>query len=107
MEVHAADLVKAGVDVILAGGVAGVRPAQRATASIPILAITDDMLSEGLVRSLAKPGGNTTGVTILASELDGKRQEILIEAVPGARRLAARSDTHVIAPPPLPGLQDA
>jgi len=81
MEGHAADLVKAGVDVILAGGDAAVRAAQRATASIPILAFTDDMLDQGFVRSLAKPDGNTTGVTILASELDGKRQEILIEAV--------------------------
>jgi len=107
MEVHAADLVKAGVDVILAGGVAGVRPAQRVTASIPILAITDDMLSEGLVRSLAKPGGNTTGVTILASELDGKRQEILIEAVPGARRIAALADSNVSTPPRLRALEDA
>ena len=107
MEVHAADLVKAGVDVILAGGVAGVRPAQRATASIPILATTDDMLSEGLVRSLAKPGGNTTGVTILASELDGKRQEILIEAVPGARRIAALADSNVSTPPRLRALEDA
>src|SRR5262249_22170256 len=76
MEGHAADLVKAGVDVILAGGDAAVRAAQRATASIPILAFTDDMLDQGFVRSLAKPDGNTTGVTILASELDGKRQEI-------------------------------
>src|SRR5262245_55224885 len=53
MEGHAADLVKAGVDVILAGGDAAVRAAQRATASIPILAFTDDMLDQGFVRSLA------------------------------------------------------
>src|SRR6266700_2127801 len=66
MEVHAADLVKARVDVILAGGDAAVRAAQRATASIPILAFTDDMLGQGFVRSLAKPGGNTTGGSILA-----------------------------------------
>ena len=107
MEVHAADLVKAGVDVILAGGVAGVRPAQRVTASIPILAFTDDMLDQGFVRSLAKPDGNTTGVTILASELDGKRQEILIEAVTGARRIAALADSNVSTPPRLRALEDA
>src|SRR5262247_1016582 len=88
MEGHAADLVKAGVDVIVVGGDAAARAAQRATASIPILAFTDDMLDQGFVRSLAKPDGNTTGVTILASELDGKRQEILIEALPGVRRIA-------------------
>jgi putative ABC transport system substrate-binding protein len=107
MEVHAADLVKAGADVILAGGVAAVRPAQRATANIPILAVTDDMLGEGLVRSLAKPGGNTTGVTILASELDGKRQETLIEAVPRVRRIAALADSNVSTPPHLRALEDA
>src|SRR5262245_45782328 len=99
MEGHAADLVKVGVDVVLAGGDAAVRAAQRATASIPILAFTDDMLDQGFVRSLAKPGGNTTGVTILASELDGKRQEILIEAVPGVRRIAVRADANVSTPP--------
>src|SRR5215472_5643234 len=78
-EQHAAELVNFGVEVIAAGGDAAVRAAQRATTSIPILALTDDMVGQGFVRSLAKPGGNTTGVTLLASELDGKRQEILIE----------------------------
>jgi len=72
---HAAELVSARVDVIMAGGDSAVEAAQRATSEIPILALTDDMVGKGFVRSLAKPGGNTTGVTILASELDGKRQE--------------------------------
>ena len=107
MEGHAADLVKAGVDVILAGGDAAVRAAQRATASIPILAFTDDMLDQGFVRSLAKPDGNTTGVTILASELDGKRQEILIEAVPGVRRIAVLADANMSTPPRLRALEEA
>jgi putative ABC transport system substrate-binding protein len=107
IEVHAADLVKARVDVILVGGDAAVRAAQRATASIPILAFTDDMLGQGLVRSLAKPGGNTTGVTILASELDDKRQEILIEAVPGVRRIAVLADSNVSTPLRLQALEDA
>ena len=89
---HALGLVKARVDVILAGGDPAVRAAQRATAEIPILGLTDDMVGKGFVRSLAKPGGNTTGVTILASELDGKRQEILIEAMPGVSRIAALLD---------------
>jgi putative ABC transport system substrate-binding protein len=104
MEDHAADLVKAGVDVILAGGDAAVRAAQRATANIPILAFTDDMLDQGFVRSLAKPGGNTTGVTILASELDG--QEILIEAVPGVRRIAVLADANISTPPRLRALEE-
>jgi len=106
MEVPAADLVKARVDVILAGGDAAVRAAQRATASIPILAFTDDMLGQDFVRSLAKPGGNTTGVTIFASELDGKRQEILIEAVSGVRRIATLADSNVSTPTRLRALED-
>jgi ABC-type uncharacterized transport system substrate-binding protein len=107
MEKHAADLVKARVDIILAGGDPAVRAAQGATASIPILAFTDDMLGQGFVTSLAKPGGNTTGVTILASELDGKRQEILIEAVPGVRRIAVLADSNVSTPPRLRALEAA
>jgi len=104
---HAAELTKARVDVILAGGDAAVRAAQRATAEIPILGLTDDMVGQGFVRSLAQPGGNTTGVTILASELDGKRQEILIEAVPGVRRIAALSDINTTAPAATHALEDA
>src|SRR5262245_54747672 len=107
MEVHAADLMNGPVDVILAGGDAAVRAAQRATTSIPILAFTDDMVGQGFVHSLPKPGGNTTGVTILASELDGKRQEILIEAVPGARRIAALVDSNTTTPSQLRMLEDA
>jgi putative ABC transport system substrate-binding protein len=91
---HAAELSSANVDVIMAGGDAAVETAQRATSEIPILALTDDMVGKGFVQSLAKPGGNTTGVTILASELDGKRQEILLEAVPGARRISALVDRN-------------
>jgi putative ABC transport system substrate-binding protein len=61
MEVHAADLVSGPVDVILAGGDAAVRAAQRATTSIPILAVTDDMVGQGFAHSLAKPGGKYHG----------------------------------------------
>lgn len=57
--------------------------------------------------SLAKPGGNTTGVSLLATELDGKRQAVLIEAVPGLRRMAALADTNTTAPRRLEALQDA
>jgi len=86
----AVELVKAKVDVIYCAGDTATRAAQQATTTIPILAITDDMVGSGLVRSLAQPGGNTTGVSILGTELDGKRQDILIEAVPGLRRLRQR-----------------
>src|SRR6516164_221659 len=104
---HAADLVKARVDVILAGGDAAVRAAQQATTSIPILALTDDMVGQGFVHSLGQPGGNTTGVTLLASELDGKGQEILIEAVPGVRRIAALVDSNTTTPSRLRALARA
>ena len=107
MDEHAAELAQSGVDVIGVGGDAAVRAAQRAIAQIPILALTDDMVGQGFVRSLAKPGGNTTGVTLLASELDGKRQEILLEALPGARRIATLSDTNVSRPSQLKALEDA
>jgi putative ABC transport system substrate-binding protein len=104
---HAAEIVKAQVDVILATGDLPIRAAQQATTAIPILGFTDDMLGSKFVSSLAKPSGNTTGVSILGTELDGKRQEILIEAVPGLRRLAALADSSTTAPRQLQALQDA
>ncbi len=88
------ELAKSRVDVITAAGDPAIRAAQKATKTIPILAITDDMVGAGLVNSMARPDGNTTGVSILATELDGKRQEILIEAVPGVRRMAALADSN-------------
>jgi putative tryptophan/tyrosine transport system substrate-binding protein len=103
----AAELVKSKVDVIYASGDAGIRAAQQATATIPILGITQDMVGQGLVNSLARPGGNTTGVSVLATELDGKRQEILIEAVPGLHRIAILADTKATRSPQLQALQDA
>jgi putative tryptophan/tyrosine transport system substrate-binding protein len=104
---HAAEIVKAQVDVINATGDLAIRAAQQATTTIPILAFTDDMLGSKFVSSLAKPGGNTTGVSIFATELDGKRQEILIEAVPGLRRMAALADSNTNTPRQLQALQDA
>jgi putative ABC transport system substrate-binding protein len=84
-----------------------IRTAQEATKAIPILAVTDDMLGAGLVNSLARPKGNTTGVSILATELDGKRQEILIEAVPGVHRMAALADANRTPAAKLDTLQEA
>ena len=104
---HAAELVKAKVDVILASGDAAIRAAQQATATISILGFTEDMVGSGLVSSMAHPGGNTTGISILGTELDGKRQEILIEMTPGIRRIAALADSNTTAPRQLQALQDA
>ena len=105
---YAAELVNARVDVIVtAGDVATIRAAQQATKTIPILAMTDDMVRLGLVASMARPDGNTTGVSILALELDGKRQEILIEAVPGLRRMAFLADANFETVAKLDALQEA
>jgi putative ABC transport system substrate-binding protein len=103
----AAQLVKAQVDAILAGGAAAARAAQAATRTIPILSLTDDMVGQGLVASLARPGGNITGISILATELDGKRQEILMEMVPAARRMAVLADANTAAPQNMRTLQEA
>jgi putative tryptophan/tyrosine transport system substrate-binding protein len=89
-----AELVKARVDVIATVGDLAIRTVQEGTKTIPILAATDDMLGAGLVNSLAHPNGNTTGLSILATELDGKRQELLIEAVPALRRMAVLADSN-------------
>jgi putative ABC transport system substrate-binding protein len=103
---HAAAVVKAKVDLIIAGGDPNVRAAQQATKEIAILGIAEDMVGSRFVASLAKPGGNTTGVSLLSSELDGKRQEILMEALPGARRYAALADINSSSPQRLNALEE-
>jgi putative ABC transport system substrate-binding protein len=104
---HASAIVEAKVDVIFCGGDPPVRAAQQATKEIPILAVAEDMVGSRFVASLAKPGGNTTGVSILSSELDGKRQQILMETVPGAHRYAALADVNSSSPQRLQTLQEA
>ena len=92
---YAAELVQAKVDVIATAGTDEViRAAHQATKAIPIVAMSDDMVRSGLVASMARPNGNITGVAILAARLDVKRQEILIEAVPGLRRMALLVDAN-------------
>ena len=84
-----AALMKATPDVILCGPETYVRVLQGATRTIPLNSMSEDLVGEGFAASLAKPGGNITGVSLLSPELDGKRLEILMEAVPGARQIAA------------------
>ena len=86
---YAAELVSARVDVIAAAGEEATVAAQQATKTIPIVALMDDLYGAGYVQSMARPEGNITGISFLSTELNGKRQDILIEAVPGLRRLAA------------------
>lgn len=92
--VHAEALVRQGVDVIHTSGDAGIEAARAATARIPILGLADDLVRGGFAAGYAQPGGNVTGISILAFELDGKRQELLLELVPETRRLAAIGDAQ-------------
>ena len=91
----------------MTGGEARIRAVQKATRTIPILALDEDLLLHGLVSSLAHPGGNTTGISILSTELDGKRQELLTELVPAARHIAGLADPASTALEQLRALQDA
>jgi len=86
----AADLVRRKVDIIVAGGSsAAVLAAKNATKTIPIvMVVSDDAVESGLIASLARPGGNVTGVTVPYTELVGKQVELLKEAVPGVSRVA-------------------
>jgi ABC-type uncharacterized transport system substrate-binding protein len=87
--------IKAAPDVITTGGDFIAQAFQKATQSIPLVVMTEDLVAAGFVSSLARPGGNITGISLMSPELDGKRQDILIEAVPDARRVAALADSNV------------
>ncbi|HEV2056975.1 MAG TPA: ABC transporter substrate-binding protein [Methylomirabilota bacterium] len=85
----AAELVALKVDVIVAGATRHALAAKQATRTLPIVfAAAGDPVSSGLVTSLARPGGNVTGLSILGPELVGKRLELLTQAVPGVTRVA-------------------
>jgi putative ABC transport system substrate-binding protein len=85
----AAELVRLNVDIIVTVGSPALRAATKATRTIPIVMRTGgDPVKSGLVASLARPGGNITGVYAMSVELSGKRLELLAEAVPGIKRIA-------------------
>ena len=85
----AADFVRLKVDVIVTSGTPPVVAAKQATSVIPIVfAAVGDPVGTGLVTSLARPGGNVTGLSIQATDLAGKQLELLHEVVPGLRHLA-------------------
>jgi putative tryptophan/tyrosine transport system substrate-binding protein len=104
---YAAELVNARVDVITTAGEEAVNALQQATKTIPIVAIAGDLLGSGFVKSMSRPDGNTTGVSILAFEADGKRQDILIEAVPGLRLMAVLINVNFTDAAKLDALQEA
>jgi putative tryptophan/tyrosine transport system substrate-binding protein len=85
----ATELVNLKLDVIVTHGVVATRTVQQATTMIPIvIAAADDPLAAGLVASLARPGGNTTGLSVITPDLTEKRLELLKELLPGQTRIA-------------------
>jgi ABC-type uncharacterized transport system substrate-binding protein len=99
----AAELVQLGVDVIVAGDSRAIPPAQQATQTIPIvMTVSGDPVGSGFVASLARPGGNITGLSNATPQLAGKRLELLTEAMPPRARVAilgppAHPDWHALA----------
>jgi putative ABC transport system substrate-binding protein len=88
----AAELVQLKMDVIVTVGTNAAAAAKNATSTIPIVFLSGDPVRAGLVRNLARPGGNITGLSMVASELYVKRLQILREAVPWVKRVAVLYD---------------
>jgi putative tryptophan/tyrosine transport system substrate-binding protein len=90
----AAEFARMNVDVIVTAA-NGVLPAKKASSTIPIVfVVANDPVGTGLVASLARPGGNATGLSIQSSDLAGKRLELLREVIPGLRRLAILTNVN-------------
>jgi putative ABC transport system substrate-binding protein len=90
----AVELVRLNADVIVTGGSSSTRAAKEATSTIPIIMTQDDdPVGSGFVASLARPGGNVTGLSTLSPELSGKRLELLKEVIPGLSRVAVLRST--------------
>ena len=98
LDAVAAEIAASRPDAIYCGGDAAGQAVKRATKTIPVVATADDAIRAGIVASLARPGGNITGVSILATELDGKRLSLLIELIPGITRIAVLVDPETTAP---------
>jgi putative tryptophan/tyrosine transport system substrate-binding protein len=92
----AAEFVQQKVDLIVTSA-SGVVAAKQATSTIPIVfAAYGDAVANGIVGSLARPGGNVTGLSVQPSELSSKRLELLRDIIPNVRRLAALVNTHLV-----------
>jgi putative tryptophan/tyrosine transport system substrate-binding protein len=87
----AAEFVQRKVDVTVTSSTVGVVATKQATSIIPIVFVAGDPVGTGLVASLARPGGNATGLSLQQTETNGKRFELLREVVPGLSRLAILS----------------
>jgi putative ABC transport system substrate-binding protein len=90
----AAELVAANVDVILAAGSQATDAARNATTRLPIVMVSTNPLALGFVQSLARPGGNVTGLSLLGPEVSGKRLELLKEMIPGLAKVAVFWNSH-------------
>ena len=91
-----AELVQMNIDVLIVGAPPAIRAARQATKTIPIVMVTNQDRAAGYVDSLARPGGNTTGVTNLTRELGGKRLELLKEIVPKLSRVGILRNADAI-----------
>lgn len=91
----AVQLVRSGVDIIVARGPAAIRAARDATATIPIvMSAGEDAVAEGFAKSLSRPGGNITGIDSLVFDLDAKRLALLKEAFPAVSRVAVLANPN-------------
>ena len=103
----AATLTEAAPDAVVCVSAGAARVAQEAVHTTPIVVMSPDLVAEGLAPSLSRPGGNITGISILPSDLDGKRQEILMDAMPGQRRMAVLANPRITQAAELQALQNA
>jgi putative ABC transport system substrate-binding protein len=104
---YARTLAKSNPDAIYCVGDGATLAAREATQSIPVVGFfIPIMVAAGVVQTLARPGGNVTGVSF-PSELDGKRQELLTEALPSARGIAILANPTDTPPAQLQALEDA
>ncbi len=104
----AAQLVGLGVDIIVAAGPEARQGAMGAMSTIPIVVVGgSDPVDEGWAASLARPGGNVTGLTVTHPEMGGKKLELLKEAIPGLSRVAVMTDRSRATVPSIPAAQTA
>ena len=99
-------LVREKASVIVAQGPAASRAAQRATSTIPIVAAGNDLVALGLIDSMARPGHNIIGVSLMIPELDAKRLAVLKEILPTARRFGLLSDPAISDPAGVQAIAD-
>jgi len=98
----AAELVRAQVDIVVAGTSVSVRPVQQASSTLPIvMAHSTDPVGDGLVASLARPGGNVTGLATYADATASKQLELLAKAVPKLSRVGFLSSSEVVPSVPI------